>query len=553
MLRTDREDDKADGVLNGPTTEAWFDSWYHHLLALGVRFRRGGVESIEPPVVDRRVPPHRRPRVQVGLADGSRYAADYVVCALDAPAAERVTAELRRTGSGGTVADLEGFTTSMPPPAAPLQPQATRPPSGGTRTPWTPRPPVVGPFPDARGPPALLRHRVPAGPRARLLLGQRMGSLVDQSAGSVGEPARAGPRRLRVAAFRGHRRLQHPVEHLLDEQGRGRAARDCSADEIAAEVWRQIVAALTSAIDNPPESTLPWPVWYSLDRNLVFAEPDCRGRPIHNEAPYLVPIVGDWPNRPGAEPWNPNMSSWTTVPTEAAWQDELRERDVWQARHGGYEVHHNSLVFAGTWTKTFTRLTTMEAACESARHAVNAVLDHYVWVGTEGTDRRGGVTLDWRIPFDFLDQGLSVPVRQPSPAGDYCFVFDMENREPFDARRLRNLDSTFARSGYPHPLDVMGLVPPALSQPPASTEGAPMTTPPTDYTGNLLTYLQVWRQYLEQLAAPSTPPLRATRRCRPCPPYLPCLSCRPGRGCRPHRRASRSRRCPCRRPSRRRR
>ena len=150
---------------------------------------------------------------------------------------------------------------------------------------------------------------------------------------------------------------------------------------------------------------------------------------------------------------------------EAAWHRDLPEHDVWQARHGGYEVHHNSLVFAGTWTKTFTRLTTMEAACESAGYAVNADPRPLRLGRHQGADRRGGMTLDWRMPFGFLDQGLSVPVRQPSPAGDYCFVFDLENREPFDTRRLRNLDSAFARSGYPHPLR-HGLVPPALSHHP---------------------------------------------------------------------------------------
>ena len=37
----DRRDNKADGVLNGPTTESWFDHWYRHLVALGVRFVHG--------------------------------------------------------------------------------------------------------------------------------------------------------------------------------------------------------------------------------------------------------------------------------------------------------------------------------------------------------------------------------------------------------------------------------------------------------------------------------------------------------------------------------
>jgi hypothetical protein len=39
--------------------------------------------------------------------------------------------------------------------------------------------------------------------------------------------------------------------------------------------------------------------------------------------------------------------------------------------------------------------------------------------------------------------------------------------------------------------------------PPAA--GLPMTTPPTDYTQQLLAYLQAWRQYLEQAMGPAAP------------------------------------------------
>ena len=98
-----------------------------------------------------------------------------------------------------------------------------------------------------------------------------------------------------------------------------------------------------------------------------------------NETPYLVPIVGDWDNRPSTDPWNPTGNSFGTVPTDEHWLADLDQQNVWQARHGGYQVHNNSVVFAGTWTKTFTRMTSMEAACESGRHAVNAILDHYIW------------------------------------------------------------------------------------------------------------------------------------------------------------------------------
>ena len=49
QLQMDRDDDKADGVLNGPTTEAWFDHWYRHLVELGVRFVRSGVDCLVAP------------------------------------------------------------------------------------------------------------------------------------------------------------------------------------------------------------------------------------------------------------------------------------------------------------------------------------------------------------------------------------------------------------------------------------------------------------------------------------------------------------------------
>jgi len=211
-----------------------------------------------------------------------------------------------------------------------------------------------------------------------------------------------------------------PSRHLIDEFGHGKAARDCTADELAQEVWRQIIHAITSDADNVPEALLPWPAWYALDRNLRMTGWPNTGTPARNEAPYLIPIVGDWPNRPGCDPWNPHGSSWTTRPTEAQWLENLEQRDVWQARHGGYQVHHNSVVFAGTWNKTFTRMTSMEAACESARHAVNAILDHYVWVGSGGVDRREKTILNWRLPYGFIDQGFSSPIRLPTPRDQRC-------------------------------------------------------------------------------------------------------------------------------------
>jgi uncharacterized protein with NAD-binding domain and iron-sulfur cluster len=509
MMQMDRPDSKADGVLNGPTTESWFDHWYRHLIELGVRFVRVAVDHLEPPSADRLVPPHLRPRVVVVLTDGTRLATDYVVAAVDAPAAERITGQLRAAGTGGTVAGLDGFATSVPPPLDPLQPSHTR--STIRREPYAL---------DQLGTVPWDRFQTLAGiqyyfdTEFQLVRGHMYHAGTEWGLSSINQ--RGLWERKPVLARDGYVSVlsvdigdfNAPSRHLVDEHGQGVAARDCTVDDLAAEVWRQIVDNLTSGLDAPPEALVPLPVWYAIDRNLVMAgNGDGNDRPVWNEAPYLIPIVGDWPNRPSGEPWNPHGTSWIERPTEDRWLDDLERREVWQARHGGYQVHHNSLVFAGTWTKTFTRMTTMEAACESGRHAVNAILDHYIWVESGGVDRREHTTLDWRFPFGFLDQGFSSPVRTPSPAGDYCFVFDIENREPLDARGLRNLDSRCCRAGLPHPLDapgaaLLGGAEPAL---PSLAGGQPMSSSPNDYTGQLLTYLQAWRQYLEQATAAVVP------------------------------------------------
>lgn len=486
-LQMDRRDDKADGVLNGPTTEAWFDHWYRHLTTLGVRFRRGSVSAVEPPCPQPDRPPHRRPKVRVVLVDGTTLTPDYVVLAVDAPTAERVTAPLRAAGTGGAVAGLHTFAGSVAPPGGPLQPADARPTHERDpfslaemgRVPWDRFQTLAGiqfyfdtEFQLVRG------HIYYAGTEWGL-------SSINQQAMWECRPTLAGNSYVSILSV-DVGDFNTPSSHVLDEHGHGKAACDCTADELAAEVWRQITTALGGAAGVPPSSLFPTPVWYALDRNLVFGGPPGARRPVRNHAPYLVPIVGDWRNRPAGEPWNPAGSSWIVRPTEAEWTDDLQRRHVWQARHGGYPVHHNSLVMAGTWTRTFTRMTTMEAACESGRHAVNAVLDHYVWTETGGADTRERTSLLWRLPFGFLDQGFSSPIRLPSPAGDYCFVFDIENREPLEFRGLRDLDTAYFLQGLPHPLDTV------------TPGGAPMTAP-NDYTGNLLAYLQAWREYLEQM------------------------------------------------------
>src|SRR5262249_22921185 len=87
--------------------------------------------------------------------------------------------------------------------------------------------------------------------------------------------------------------------------------------------------------------------------------------PRRDHAPFPINLVDEWSLRPRGEPWSPN-------------EPEARDRKsgigttdgfLWTPDGGGYLVHFNNLVVAGTHMRTFTRMATMEAANESARHA----------------------------------------------------------------------------------------------------------------------------------------------------------------------------------------
>ena len=86
-------------------------------------------------------------------------------------------------------------------------------------------------------------------------------------------------------------------------QQTGKSAGESSPDEIAHEVWRQITTELGQPLgEDVNDLQFPQPCWYWIDRFIEFEA----GRPVRNAAPYLIPILKDWKNRPGAYPWNPN-------------------------------------------------------------------------------------------------------------------------------------------------------------------------------------------------------------------------------------------------------
>jgi len=113
----------------------------------------------------------------------------------------------------------------------------------------------------------------------------------------------------------------------------GKAARNCTKEEVAAEVWAQLKAALNDRHEVLADANLA--EWF-LDPAIIPPNPT----EAMNLEPLLVNTAGSWSIRPEAE-----------LP----------------------EVEN--LFLASDYVRTFTDLATMEGANEAARRAVNAILD----------------------------------------------------------------------------------------------------------------------------------------------------------------------------------
>ncbi len=128
-------------------------------------------------------------------------------------------------------------------------------------------------------------------------------------------------------------------------------------DALAREAWRQIRCHHDDEYRRRfgPEKRIPEPTAYAFDQNVT---PSAGHRT--DTSPFLVNRVSGFAARPGAIP--PSVTS-TRGDTPRASK---------QISH--YHLSAGKFVLAGTFMKTFTRLTSMESANESARHAVNAIL-----------------------------------------------------------------------------------------------------------------------------------------------------------------------------------
>jgi uncharacterized protein with NAD-binding domain and iron-sulfur cluster len=361
----------TDGTLNAPTSQAWFDPWRRYLEAQGVRFHRGTLKGfvfntqdgqIEPwPVIEQPqwVPdPHD--------ADGQHIETkrtvllrDYYVLALPAKGLQDI-AKAHPQLVGEDFDRLRDFQLGDPRQADP----------GGA-----------------------LDHM--SGIQYYLdtdftfLNGHIIFPDTPWKLSAISQPQFWMRKRGWWSGYRGI--LSVDISNLHSETNPAWAA---SKEEIAAGVWQQIIESTHKHLKSErcrkesedEKSLVPNPLYYHLDDNLML---DTDDKPVENRSPYLLCRAGEYRVRPG-EP-------------------------------GNYAVHFGRLVLAGTLMQTYTRLTTMEAANESGRHAVNAILDASTF------------------------------------QGERCAVWDPERNELSDLKFLLELDEQLFDRGLPHFAEIVDL------------------------------------------------------------------------------------------------
>ena len=141
----------------------------------------------------------------------------------------------------------------------------------------------------------------------------------------------------------------------------------------------------------------------------------------YNRTPLLINVPGQWAHRPGV--LNPRAIDLPTIgPGETGPEPVF------------YNISNRRWVAAGTFMATTTRLTSMEAANESARHAVNAILYQLVLGPGADYSAQGRMFADW------------------------AEIWDPEKHELDELEPLKRLDQKLVEEGLPHVMDILGVV-----------------------------------------------------------------------------------------------
>jgi hypothetical protein len=439
MLDHTRPDGYRDGTLRGPTTEVWFDHWRTYLEDLGVQFVQGtlkklradnwvdsngahnpvetvawDIQSVGFKLVTQAGSDWNTafPDFAVEAHDPSGavipdwYQCDsFLVCAVPLLETIDLCTDLVTHASSGLQLALNQVPDPWDPSGTPIKSDIKRladwkdmtdPRNGGNLK----RPPPAGPASSLRHFPGVQFY---FNDNYALVPGHTYYPNSDWGLSTISQTQF---RAQRPGTREGYVGIMSVVIGDPDDQFFTLTRR-----EVAERVLKDIRAGLEYG-----HNTLSDPIAFHVDSNIVYKSNATQFK--HNRTPYLTAKFGEWEGRPGRLD---DVELWERSQAAAA-----------NNTHPGYDVYFARLVFAGNHMKTFTRLSTMESANESARHAVNGILALYA---------KGGMTLS--------HDDLS--------AGRWVRVFDLEDDEIDDFLFLKQLDAELFALGRPHFVKILGL------------------------------------------------------------------------------------------------
>lgn len=371
-----------DATLDGPTSSAWFRHWRNYLATLEVEFRRGVLVDLEgheasPPLVARIVP-----KVSYGgppVPEDS----DYFVLAFSLQQMVALVPKLECAArDAGIAPELDDLRRIREFAGVQLQTELAKAEPDG-------------PLQHLAGIQFYFDTEVKFWRGHTQYLDSRWGLT------SISQPQFWARFRNTTDAYKSvlsvdigiwNRSYTKPT-HASDPKD---DAWSLSADQIARLTWAQIRDHHDDAFyaQYGKQAKFPRPIAYALDQNIAF--PENASTPKQNHAAYLVAAVGKYRSRPGA----------------------LSDGKRQPKGRSSYELI-GQIALAGTHMQTFTRLTSMEAANESARHAVNAILD------------------------------------ETGAACDRCEIWDPEDNELADLVWFKDLDRELFARGLPHFVDTL--------------------------------------------------------------------------------------------------
>lgn len=425
---------RVDRTLNGPTSEAWIEPWRAYLEHQGVRFFQGGLTGLATNADDEVVPTYAWPN---GKPDGfyDHEAAvpgrrpDFYVLALNVERAYDVV----KTWSEKKVAGL-----AQAPDFAALIRFGDE-----LELPWTghPRPrPSRDALKDMTGLQFFFDARTSIGdghmyfPYTKWGLSSISQSVFWAQPGSYAD----GYFDILSVGICDTGSFENPAEGTfwslmkrtkpLPKKGVDPEPFDSDRRrlQIAQQVWKDLEHRISDT------DALAAPRCFHLDRNIV---------PWDNPTRFLASLYTIKTPRPGTQ------GDWRTVGLP-----EIK-----------YALNHKRWVLCGTYMATHTRVTTMESANESARHATIAILSALELTDSEKKDHTYGPALGiwdgdesqpiWIESF----QNKTYNGASDTRVFDLPDIWNVEENELEDLDFFRRVDRRLVTLGLPHLFDILDL------------------------------------------------------------------------------------------------